>query len=173
MRFFLEQYRLELEEKQEEASTLAKNFLTQKESEEIIQYLYPTRTKKTILKDSEIILFLLHDLENLQERLDNPKLSEVQTLFSHLSIYGNYLCHKEIADWDDYDYSNFHNQLVKAGLAIRAHGLFEVYSKTGVLRIIRWFDHLSTAQEKRNELIQEQEFTEEQLKIYQELRALS
>ena len=172
---YLNVYLAELKSKEQGKSSFAYDFFTRTELHELrTHFNYPF---DKLISDTDILAFVLSSWKQEQELSENPNEDYLKDMVHQLGLYGHYLDTKFIKHWDNYDYSNFNALKIKSGKAKYAYAIFTSDVKKqdidDVCSLpIRWFSSLDTAQTKKEELMTQRGFKDEELKIYQDLRPI-
>lgn len=78
----------------------------------------------TIGFDYHILGYLLSQMEQELQTLDEPTNESISQILGQLSLHNHYLRSKPIKEWDSYDYSNYRSLCQKAGVALPLYGVF-------------------------------------------------
>lgn len=76
--------------------------------------------------DYHILGYLLDQMDKELEAYENPTQEILQEVLVQLASETHYLASKPIESWDDYDRSNYHSLLRKAGKPEPLYGVYDV-----------------------------------------------
>ena len=79
----------------------------------------------TIGYDYHILGYLLSQMEEELQTLDEPTDQRVCQILKQLSLTTHYLGDKPVKDWDSYDYSNYRSLCYKAGFEFPLYGIYQ------------------------------------------------
>ena len=103
----------------------------------------------------------------LDERID-PK--EVWQVLSQLGLHTHYLASKAIAQWDEYDLSNYRSLMIKAGKLKKVYGVYDtMVSQDDVAMVDKhpnfFFDSKEKAEAVMQELIADGVFSADEVHV--------
>lgn len=153
-------------------SDFAQQFFTDEERETISKTLKGSTANQ--LTDKDVIDYLLKDWEKEQALCEAPNENYLDKIVYQLGLQGSYLSSKLISQWDEYDYSNFNQMKLKSGKAKYGYAVFEKAKLRTSQKLVptRWFDTKYLAQVKKEELMADHGFLDDELVIYTDLRPL-
>ncbi|HAO07990.1 MAG TPA: hypothetical protein DCQ50_13645 [Chryseobacterium sp.] len=174
------QQRIE-KDKVENISPIFGSILSKDELQKIFKWLYPDRVPETYdfeTMDKQDLLEAIGDdihilsysiekwKKELEEKITPQKVYDV---LCQLQIETHYLMTKILADWDEYDHSNFKALCRKAGTPQPLYAVFESSVKEEdkyiTLPLSQYYQTHWEAQEKIALLMSEEDFPETQLQI--------
>ena len=174
------QQRIE-KDKVESISPVFGNILSKDELQNIFKWMYPDRAPEThdfetmdkqdlleaIADDIHILSYSIEKWKKeLEEKITPQKVYDV---LCQLQIETHYLMTKILADWDEYDHSNFKALCRKAGTPMPLYAVFKSSVKEEdkyiTLPLSQYYQTHWEAQEKIVLLMSEEGFPETQLQI--------
>jgi len=134
---FLEMLYVEIENRKDaKINPVFLKFFSRKELIEIVIWLYSNYDKSMLTEktDEELLELIGSDSSVLAYAIEQwkqnisavPKLTqgEIYEFFERIPIYIHYLRDKPVAEWDDYDVSNYYSLLFKHGKTKRVFAIF-------------------------------------------------
>lgn len=165
------QQRMEKEKEQPITPVLA-HLLSKEELQAIMKWLFIDNMDKQDLleaigNDLRILSYFLEKWKKeLEEKVTPQKVYDV---LCQLQLETHYLMTKILADWDEYDHSNFKALCPKAGAPLPLYAVFEssVQEKDKYISVplSKYYATEWEAASKKSLLISEEQFEENQLQI--------
>jgi len=158
------------------------NLFSRKELVDMVLWLHTNYDKSMLTEKTDVeLLTLLNDDANVlayiieqwkDDIIATPTLSqqEVHEFFDHFNLWSHYLKNKPVEQWDEYDISNYYSILYKHGKTRRVFAIFTTDVRDEDKYVVTtgpdyFFDTKEEAQEEIQRCIEQENFTEGDLKV--------
>ncbi|CAL2093254.1 conserved protein of unknown function [Tenacibaculum sp. 190524A02b] len=158
------------------------NLFSRKELVDMVLWLHTNYDKSILTEktDAELLTSLSDDANVLAyviekwkaDTIRTPTLSqeEVHEFFDHFNLWSHYLKSKPVESWDAYDVSNYYSILYRHGKTRRVFAIFTTDVRDEDKYVVTtepsyFFDTEEEAQEEIQRCIEQENFTEGDLKV--------
>lgn len=140
-------------------------------SKNALGFLQRSELMDLIQTDYQVLSWTIHHLEKRLKALPNYSQDEVDAFFEKTHNETHYLADKSVEEWDEYDFTNYQQLMVKSRTATKVYGIFDsdvlaedAHAVTTQPKF--FFDTKEEAEEELERIIAEGEFSREELTIH-------
>lgn len=124
-----------------------------------------------IQTDYQVLSWTVHQLEQQLKAQPTYSQKEVDDFFTKTYNETHYLAHKSVEQWDEYDFANYRQLLVKSSKAKKVYGIFDADVLAEDANAVTtqphyFFDTKEEAEEEINNIVAEGKFTRGELTIH-------